>query len=126
VTCDTLYSDDGKAIGIVCSRGRRRPPCSECGRLATLLCDWKFTGRKAGKTCDAKLCAKCASEPAAGKHLCPPHARRWAQDPRNPARMVPNSPADNHVTAERINALPKDERLAIARELLDKLRSGTT
>ena len=73
--------------GFVCSRGSRRQHCRFCVALTgnVFLCDWKLTGEKAGKTCDAPMCARCATEVAKDKHLCPPHKRAWDAHPRNPA-----------------------------------------
>ena len=76
--------------GYVCSRGPKRTTvckfCNEPIRGAVLLCDWKLTGTKAGKTCDAPMCRRCAAAVGADKDLCPPHKRVWDADPRNPAR----------------------------------------
>lgn len=89
--CPTCGSTDlaVEGGGFVCSRGRqRRQACAACGSNATLLCDWKLTGEKAGKTCDAPMCRRCARLVGPDKHLCPPHARLWDQHPRNPARRA--------------------------------------
>lgn len=75
---------------IICSRGGRRmntkPVCSvpDCERLAGFLCDWKLGGRKAGKTCDAKICEVHALRVTDDKELCPAHAKAWDAHPRNP------------------------------------------
>lgn len=69
--------DFGNGVtGIVCTRGSRAR-CGECGNHAPYLCDWKLKGKKAGKTCDRKLCGSCATSPAKDKHLCPAHSRMW-------------------------------------------------
>lgn len=60
----------GGGTAIICT-SRRRPRCS-CGRVATLLCDWR-TPTKRG-TCDAPVCPRCTTSPARGKDLCPQHA----------------------------------------------------
>lgn len=67
--------------GFVCTRTQR---CA-CGNRATLLCDWKVPGRRAG-TCDAPLCPSCTSSPAPEKDLCPAHAADWAAH-RRTARL---------------------------------------
>lgn len=59
----------GGGSAIVCTPTRRCP----CGNRETLLCDWKVPTRKSG-TCDAPLCAICATSPAQGKDLCKTHA----------------------------------------------------
>lgn len=67
----------GGGNAIVCTgRGKR---CRSCKRPATLECDWKVPKRRSG-TCDAPICARCATSPAPGKDLCPTHAaayREW-------------------------------------------------
>lgn len=77
MTCEFIEhtAPDGSPVCvIVCSRGRRRSPCSHCGRhAADLLCDYPLTGKKAGKTCDRKLCRKCAVH-LGGLDFCPPHS----------------------------------------------------
>lgn len=75
----------GGGFAIVCGPDRRRK-CRACGAKADpiILCDWKLTGAKAGKTCDAPSCRSCATSVGDDKDLCPPHARALASDPRNP------------------------------------------
>lgn len=41
---------------VVCTRGRKRRRCVYCEAWSTRLCDYPFTGPKAGKTCDAAMC----------------------------------------------------------------------
>ena len=60
---------------IVCGT-RRRQRCA-CGRPGTLLCDWKVKGKRSG-TCDAPICSRCTTSPAADKDLCPAHASEFA------------------------------------------------
>lgn len=88
MACRTINLPGGGTM-IVCGERRREPrTCKACGEPiagAVLLCDWKLTGAAAGRTCDAPLCARCATAVAEDKHLCPPHARAWAKHPRNPA-----------------------------------------
>ncbi len=63
---------------IHCRRGRvhTKEPCSapSCTTPHTRFCDFPLRGRKAGRTCDAKLCDSHATCAAPGKHHCPPHA----------------------------------------------------
>lgn len=80
---DATLADGTPVVGIACTRG---PSCSECSRPGRYLCDWKLKGAKAGKTCDRRLCATCATHVAPDKHLCRPHAARWAVHPKNPNR----------------------------------------
>jgi hypothetical protein len=69
MTCDRVTLPGG-GRAIVCGP-RRRQRCP-CGRVATLLCDWKIATKKSG-TCDAGLCDRCATSPAPDKHLCAAH-----------------------------------------------------
>jgi hypothetical protein len=70
--CQTFYDEQGKPIGVVCSRVRRRR-CSACGNLgAEILCDGP--GARAGKTCDRALCRRCATSVGPDVDLCPAHA----------------------------------------------------
>lgn len=86
----------GGGFAIVC--GTRSPKtragqrCA-CGEPAPLLCDWKVSasasssaavGRKY-TTCDAPICASCATSPAPEKDICPAHApalRAWQENRR--------------------------------------------
>lgn len=81
MTCERTKLPGG-GVAIMCSRGRKRRDCRFCGRTATLLCDYALTGKRAGNTCDAAMCASCAArQPVASPHAgdtvdyCPPHAR---------------------------------------------------
>ena len=75
--CIPYRSPDGSFTAIVCTRGRRSKPCYVCGKPSSLLCDYKLTGKKTGKTCDRPLCARCAVSEPDGKgdtfDLCPAH-----------------------------------------------------
>ena len=69
---------------IVCRRGQRlrsAAPCSVpgCGEKHTHLCDYPLKGKKAGKTCDAKLCEGHATRIATGQDRCPAHAKLAAR-----------------------------------------------
>ncbi len=68
----------GEVTGFICGgRRRRRADCSVpgCSNEHTLLCDQPITGK--GRTCDAKLCARCTKKDGA-RDLCPPHAKQLA------------------------------------------------
>lgn len=67
-------SDGTPFEAIVCTGGARRKRC-KCGRPSTKLCDFKLTGAKASKTCDAPLCPRCATSIGPDRDLCPAHAR---------------------------------------------------
>lgn len=76
--CDPFkfkLADGTEVTGIACSRGRQSKPCTECGGRSTKLCDFPLRGPKAGKTCDAALCGRCAVKRGADVDYCPPHAR---------------------------------------------------
>ena len=89
--CRSIPIEGGQLI--VCGgRGRKGRACKFCGDQlgpTEILCDWKLTGAKAGQTCDAPMCRRCAAAVGEDKDLCPPHKRAWDKDPRNPA----NKPA---------------------------------
>ena len=74
--CTVVRLAGGQAA-IVCGPRRRPKPCPcRSGYPATLLCDWKVSGKKSG-TCDAPLCEACTQVPAPDKDLCQKHAREW-------------------------------------------------
>ena len=73
--CEVVTMPTG-GRAIICSTGRRKR-CA-CGRPAPFLCDWKVPARRSG-TCDAPLCATCATSPAEEKHLCLAHAQAYEQ-----------------------------------------------
>jgi hypothetical protein len=72
--CRTVTTSGVTAI--VCGPRPRAKRCGGCGRPAKLLCDWKLDE---GKTCDEPICASCATEVAADKHLCPTHLAAYGQ-----------------------------------------------
>jgi hypothetical protein len=74
VTC-TPFRLAGGATGIICTGRRPRKKCL-CGRVATLLCDWK-TPEATRRTCDAHLCLRCTTSPAPDKDLCAKHAKEF-------------------------------------------------
>jgi hypothetical protein len=73
--CRPLVSPDGRLFGFACSRGSMSKPCKSCGRRSTKLCDYKLSGSKSGKTCDAPICDHCATSVGKNLDLCPVHAR---------------------------------------------------
>jgi hypothetical protein len=75
MTCERISLPSGGAA-IVCGPRQRHRRCSQCGRPAPLLCDWKTPARRSG-TCDAPLCEGCTTSPAPDKDLCPAHAAEW-------------------------------------------------
>jgi hypothetical protein len=75
MTCTPLVID-GKAVGIVCTRGQRRAktPCQWCTKLHEYLCDHR--ARPKGRRCSKKLCADHAHQVGDDEHMCPDHAPR--------------------------------------------------
>lgn len=76
--CIPFKSDDGKIVGIVCTRGQRRKACCVCGKPSSKLCDFELTGKAAGRTCDRPLCIRCSKSQPDGKgdtiDICNIHA----------------------------------------------------
>jgi len=83
MVCTPIKLPNGMHAIICSSRGRKVKRC-DCGRVGTLLCDWKVG---AGKTCDAPICEQHAEQVAEDKHLCPKHSKEWAE--RRALRIVP-------------------------------------
>lgn len=85
---------NGQRAGFICRASPRRKKCKSCATPGSAIyqCDWKLTGAAAGKTCDADLCAPCATQVAPEKHLCPAHLRMWERHPSNPRRKEPATP----------------------------------
>lgn len=66
---------NGTITGIICTRGPK-PRCQCCERnVATLLCDFPLKGAKEGKTCDRRMCDRCAQNAGPDTDYCPAHAR---------------------------------------------------
>jgi hypothetical protein len=61
---------------ITCRRGQRRAHCEVdgCIREHTKLCDFPLKGRKAGQTCDRKMCDSHAAGVGPDRDYCIPHA----------------------------------------------------
>lgn len=60
---------------IICSRGRRTPPCKFCQangsfKPSTKLCDFPVGE---GKTCDAPICDRHATSVGPNQDYCPVH-----------------------------------------------------
>ena len=82
MTCESFKIGD--AVGIICSRGKRRPNCAVpgCGRPAMFECDWPVKRKKSG-TCDARLCEAHRVKVGEDRDLCPPHFKLHEQQPRS-------------------------------------------
>jgi hypothetical protein len=67
----TIPTKDGPVMAFICTRGRVRR-CTFCNNQAiSKACDFP-TGPR-GKTCDAEMCAKCATPIAHEVDQCPRH-----------------------------------------------------
>lgn len=77
LTCEFVQMPGG-GTAIVCGPRQRTRKCRECGRPATLLCDWKVPRKKSG-TCDKSICSRCTTSPAPDKDLCREHARAYEE-----------------------------------------------
>lgn len=73
--CKIITGDDGKFAAVICSRGQRQPVCATCGKPSRFQCDFPLEGPKAGRTCDAHICAGCRVNVGQDKDYCPVHAR---------------------------------------------------
>lgn len=62
---------------IVCSRGVRAVPCETpgCHRPHNKLCDYPLSGPKQGKTCDRKMCERCAVPVGPNRDYCRAHEK---------------------------------------------------
>lgn len=100
----------GNIVGVahVCSRGRRGKPCKSCGAPGTRQCDAPLFGAKAGKTCDAWMCERCATRTGPNTDLCPAHAsearRRAAADAWLSGVMADETEVDDIAAKERLRA----------------------
>lgn len=72
MSCRSIVNAEGEVIGIACTRGAIR---CECGSASSKLCDFPLKGAKAGKTCDRRICGRCAVVMGPNKDYCPAHAR---------------------------------------------------
>jgi hypothetical protein len=89
--CETLRDDKGRVTGFICGGHRARQRCKFCNTgYVEKLCDFA-TGPK--KTCDAGMCAKCATSVGENRDYCPKHkheapspqANLFGDDPSCPA-----------------------------------------
>lgn len=73
--CERVDFPGGMAFA--CSRGVKRERCDTpgCGRPSVALCDWLLAGKKAGKTCDRRMCEGCRTSVGEDRDYCPAHAR---------------------------------------------------
>lgn len=77
--CHRITLPDG-TFAIACTRGSRPARCQVCWqRPHTKLCDGE---REPGKTCDKKLCDRCAKHVGPNRDLCPDCAATPAAQPR--------------------------------------------
>lgn len=77
MTCHRIDLPGG-GFAIACTRGPRRKsaPCLYCTAPHTKLCDYEVAP---GKTCDRKLCDRCAVHVGPNRDLCPDHAKQARQ-----------------------------------------------
>lgn len=84
--CYRIVTPEGH-VGIITVDVRPKK-CKACGDYVMperqRECDWKLTGKLAGKTCDMLICDRCARHVGENKDLCPAHAQLWDQHPKNP------------------------------------------
>lgn len=62
-------------VAIVCGPRPRRHACADCGKPASLQCDYPLRGTKAGKTCSRHVCSTCAVHVGDETDFCQVHAR---------------------------------------------------
>lgn len=91
MACEVIRGPDGKLVAVLCGVRRSRHKCRSCGQTSMYQCDWKLSGPKKGKTCDAHICGSCAREVGPDKHLCPPHQRVWDAHILNPKNQQEKS-----------------------------------
>ncbi len=79
----SVIRNKGKAIGFMCGDFPQQEidwdSCSECGGnfpAAEFLCDYPVGN---DKTCDRKLCRKCARTVGKDMHYCPVHHAEWKE-----------------------------------------------
>lgn len=72
MSCEKVDLGNGN-FAITCGRGRpaKAAPCSFCrARPHTKLCDFELAP---GRTCDRKMCDRCATSVGTEKDHCPNH-----------------------------------------------------
>jgi hypothetical protein len=78
--CETIRDANGNVTFILCGR-RRHQPCKFCHeRAVEKLCDYPVAK---GKTCDAGMCAACATNIAPELDYCPTHKHQAPPPQRN-------------------------------------------
>lgn len=75
--------EGGRYFGFACTRGKRQANLGTCqtggcSAPAEILCDWP----KDGKTCDRKVCRRCAHRVGPNKDYCPEH---WVESTKSGA-----------------------------------------
>jgi hypothetical protein len=75
-------SPDGKTVAFIRTSGQRMKPCKYCGAPGEKLCDYPLRGPKAGQTCDAPMCAKCAYHVPPNSDYCRLHRKMLTPDGR--------------------------------------------
>lgn len=76
MTCYLIHDEDGNHIGFMCSRSLKDPPCSDCGDVTDVICDYPVGD---DKTCDRRLCGRCAHEVGPDLHYCHTHFKEWEE-----------------------------------------------
>lgn len=96
MACEHVTLPNG-ARAIVCGPRRPYDRC-RCGRIATLLCDWKLPEDQRGSarkstTCDKPLCDRCTTSPRPDRDLCPTHVQAFEEwKAARAARAAPGTP----------------------------------
>ncbi len=70
MACAIIHDGSGRAIGMMCGLPKRVMCIFCCNQLADKLCDFA-TGKN--KTCDARMCSKCATSVGDNLDYCPTH-----------------------------------------------------
>lgn len=95
----------GGVRGIVCTSGRKPAPkrCSGCGEpTASLQCDFELRkGRRKGKTCDAFICNRCATQVGPNLDHCPEHRKLLEQDHQDQLDRARRALQDAEAVARR-------------------------
>jgi hypothetical protein len=74
---------NGDTTVIVCSRGTSKRRC-QCGRVATILCDFPLSGAREGKTCDKPCCHACSVSRGKDHDYCRAHDEYARRNPTLP------------------------------------------
>lgn len=77
--CIPFKSEDGKIVGIACSRGKKQPDrCYVCGKSATILCDAPVGNNAFGKSCDKPMCKEHAHRIGNDNDVCDYHFNEYS------------------------------------------------